>query len=73
MSLRKYYTLNLSIVVAALFWLSITWAAQDTPDWLIVPGERVGPITGTTSDTMLTEIFGAQNTEPHGLPIDSAL
>ena len=64
MNSRKYYTINLTIVAAALFWLSITWAAQDTHDWLIIPGERVGPITRTTSDTMLTEIFGAQNTEP---------
>ena len=73
MSSRKYFTIYLSIVVAALFWLSITWAAQDTHDWLIIPGERLGPITRTTSETMLTAIFGAQNTEPHGLPIDSAL
>lgn len=30
-------------------------------DWLIVPGERVGPITGSTSRADLTRLFGAAN------------
>ena len=33
------------------------WAA----DWVIVPGQRAGPIDGATSEAKLVELFGARN------------
>ena len=30
-------------------------------DWVIVPGERVGPIDAGASETRLVELFGAAN------------
>jgi hypothetical protein len=38
-------------------------AQQLPPDWLIVPGERVGPITAKTSETALEALFGVENVE----------
>jgi len=32
-------------------------------DWLIVPGERVGPISASTSDAAVQDIFGVENVE----------
>lgn len=34
-------------------------AQPATTDWLIVPGERVGPINAATSEAMLVALFGA--------------
>jgi len=38
-------------------------AQQLPPDWLIVPGERVGPITAKTSETALEALYGVENVE----------
>lgn len=37
--------------------------AQELSDWLIVPGESVGPITAMTSEAILEELFGPGNVE----------
>lgn len=34
---------------------------KTTNDWLIVPGERVGPITATWTEDMLVAYFGREN------------
>ena len=39
-------------------------AQPATTEWLIVPGERVGPINRATSEVMLVTLFGAANIEP---------
>jgi hypothetical protein len=49
--------------------LSAACAAQEANDWLILPGERVGPITATTSEAMLGTLFGAENVEPGDIGI----
>ncbi len=36
-------------------------AAAEKNDWLIVPGERVGPITRATTRAELDELFGKEN------------
>lgn len=38
-------------------------AQQRDSDWLIVPGERVGPISASSSEAALLEFFGAENVE----------
>jgi hypothetical protein len=45
-------------------YLSVAHAEQISSDWLIVPGERVGPITATTSEELLESFFGPDNVEP---------
>lgn len=59
-----YGTAKIPIIAAALLWLSVAWAQQTSFDWLIVPGERVGPITQSTSDAILAVIFGSENVAP---------
>lgn len=44
-------------------YLTATHAQQVSMDWLIVPGERVGPITPTTSEKLLETFFGPENVE----------
>lgn len=39
-------------------------AQQRDIDWLIVPGQRVGPITEATSEVSLRALFGAENVDP---------
>jgi hypothetical protein len=36
-------------------------ALAETPDWVIVPGKRVGPIDAGASEAKLVELFGARN------------
>ncbi|MEJ2131510.1 MAG: hypothetical protein P8Y95_07805 [Gammaproteobacteria bacterium] len=60
------------------FWiLAATYAALpawclggESPrdDWLLVPGTRAGPITASTSEAVLAEIFGPSNVST--LPLD---
>jgi len=38
-------------------------ARSQSLDWLIVPGERVGPLTASTSETMLAEAIGRDNVQ----------
>jgi hypothetical protein len=47
----------------ALLCFATTYAQEPPSDWLIVPGERVGPITATTSEAMLETLFGARHVE----------
>jgi len=55
---------NVVVTVCALLYVAATQAQPPPSDWLIVPGERVGPITATTSEAMLDTFFGADNVEP---------
>lgn len=50
-------TLYLAVVLALL---AVAAAAQKN-DWLIVPGQRVGPITASTTRAELNTLFGADN------------
>jgi len=50
-------TLSLAVVLALL---PVAAAAQKN-DWLIVPGQRVGPITASTTRAELNALFGADN------------
>jgi len=50
--------LTLSALVVAA-----SQAQQTDPDWLIVPGERVGFVTAETTDASLKALFGASNVE----------
>lgn len=38
-------------------------------DWLIVPGERVGPLTGSSSAADLVQAYGAQNVRDEPYPL----
>jgi hypothetical protein len=42
-------------------------AAAQKNDWLIVPGQRVGPITATTTRADLDSIFGSENVQERNL------
>jgi hypothetical protein len=44
-----------------------TSAAAQKIDWLIVPGQRVGPITATTTRADLDSLFGKENVEERNL------
>jgi hypothetical protein len=46
-----------------LLYFTVVHAQPFSLDWLIVPGERVGPITATTSAEMLQTIFGPGDVE----------
>ncbi len=53
----------LTIAYLSLYFTAVQ-AGQLPTDLLIVPGERVGPITAATSDRMLETLFGAENVDP---------
>ena len=38
-------------------------------DWLIVPGQRVGPVTATTTRADLDAIFGKENVQERNLDV----
>ena len=42
-------------------------AVTQKNDWLIVPGQRVGPITATTTRAELDSLFGKQNVQERNL------
>ena len=46
-----------------------TFAGAQKIDWLIVPGQRVGPITGTTTRADLDAMFGNENVQERNLDI----
>ena len=46
--------------------LAVPAAAQKN-DWLIVPGQRVGPITAATTRADLDSIFGKENVQERNL------
>lgn len=52
----------LAIAITTLY-SSAVQAQGANPDWIIVPGERVGPITATTSEAVLETLFGSRNIE----------
>jgi len=52
--------------VVALTMLAAPAAAQKN-DWLIVPGQRVGPITAATTRADLDSIFGKENVQERNL------
>jgi hypothetical protein len=54
------------VAVAAL--LAVSAAAQKN-DWLIVPGQRVGPVTAATTRAELDELFGKENVREQNLDI----
>ena len=39
------------------------YSQQPEQDWLIIPGERVGPITAETSDASIDALFGPNNVQ----------
>ncbi|MEJ2244849.1 MAG: hypothetical protein P8Y80_02000 [Acidobacteriota bacterium] len=41
-----------------------------SPDWICIPGVKVGPITSTTSESDLMEIFGKANVLREEIHID---
>ena len=47
--------------------LLATPAAAQKNDWLIVPGQRVGPVTAATSRADLDAIFGKENVQERNL------
>lgn len=46
-----------------------TFAGAQKIDWLIVPGQRVGPITATTTRADLDAMFGNENVQERNLDI----
>jgi len=56
------FSRSVVLAVAALFIL-VGHAQQPEPEWVIVPGERVGPVTAETSDAMLAAIFGVEEVQ----------
>ncbi|HSF16611.1 MAG TPA: hypothetical protein VLK65_13775 [Vicinamibacteria bacterium] len=52
------------MILGALLCVTVIQAQQPPTDWLIVPGERVGRITATTSESELESLFGTDNVEP---------
>jgi hypothetical protein len=55
--------LRTSIVIAVLL---VGSAAAQRADWLIVPGQRVGPITASTTRADLDALFGKENVRDGG-------
>ncbi len=55
--------LRTSIVLAILL---VGSAAAQRADWLIVPGQRVGPITASTTRADLNTLFGKENVRDGG-------
>jgi hypothetical protein len=49
------------LLLAALALLAMALPAAAADDWLIVPGQRVGPIGPGVSEARLVELFGAPN------------
>lgn len=47
-----------ALAFLALF-AAASYGQHSEPDWLILPGERVGPITTATSEASLEALFGA--------------
>jgi hypothetical protein len=56
--------LRIAVIAATSLWVCGGSAQRVLSDWLIVPGERVGPITESTSEAMLASLFGSDNIEP---------
>ena len=56
---------SMRISVFALLTLVSAAAHSQQPeqDWLIIPGERVGPITAETSDASIDALFGPNNVQ----------
>src|SRR5215469_14891647 len=55
-------------ILVALVLLAPMASAQRI-DWLIVPGQRVGPITASTTRADLDTIFGKENVQERNLDI----
>jgi hypothetical protein len=51
------------VSVVVLLLLSSTSAQPIVNDWLVVPGERVGPISASVSETEVKDLFGRENVE----------
>jgi hypothetical protein len=46
-----------------------TEAANRTNDFVVIPGERVGMITGNTTEAALLELYGKENVQIQSVPI----
>jgi hypothetical protein len=57
-----------STAVAML--LSMASVSASAADWVIVPGQRVGPIEASTSEAKLVELFGAPNVTREAFDIE---
>lgn len=64
MGLRSAVTLKCVLLVAALL---VASASAQKNDWLIVPGQRVGPITAATTRADLDTLFGKANVQERNL------
>ena len=64
--MARRLTSTRSRLVSALVAILCAAAHSQQPerDWLIVPGERVGPIGAETSDAALAALFGPDNVRP---------
>ena len=60
--------MTLRLIVALVVVLLGTASAQKN-DWLIVPGQRVGPITASTTRADLDILFGKDNVRESNLDI----
>src|ERR1017187_10415171 len=56
--------------VIALGALLVGSAAAQKNDWLIVSGQRVGPITASTTRAALNSLFGKENVEDRSLDVN---
>jgi hypothetical protein len=56
--------------IIALGALLVGSAAAQKNDWLIVPGQRVGPITASTTRAALNSLFGKENVEDRSLDVN---
>ena len=56
-------------LIVALLVVYVGTASAQKNDWLIVPGQRVGPITGATTRADLDTLFGKDNVQERNLDI----
>lgn len=58
-----------SIAMVAVLLVAPSLAQSQKIDWLIVPGQRVGPITAATTRADLDAMFGKENVQERNLDI----
>ncbi|HVP55942.1 MAG TPA: hypothetical protein VMU45_13200 [Candidatus Eisenbacteria bacterium] len=66
--MRRHLNAKLLTFVLLGMWLEVSASAQKN-DWLIVPGQRVGPVTAATTRADLDALFGKENVQERNLDI----
>jgi hypothetical protein len=61
--------LLMPVRIALLLLFLANFATAQKIDWLIVPGQRVGPITASTTRSELDAMFGKENVQERNLDI----